>query len=394
MYMLTPNLPFSLRAATHLRQRAWVEIDRAAISSNTWNLRRLLGPKPQLMAVVKADGYGHGALNAVEAAQAGGASGYGVATLNEGIQLREGGIKAPVLVLGSITQPEELRACQDWKLMPTVSTMREVLLCESLAKWNGRIMPVHIKIDTGMTRLGVNWEEGIRIVKVLKELNFIRTVGVYTHLAITDKSSTAKKFTQIQKQRFLAVLNGLSQYQIESVDRHLANSAGTLSDNNLYFDMTRVGLAIYGQVPQSSLMQVYALRPALHVRARITLIRQVPAGVGISYNHKYVTVRKSTIAVVSIGYGDGVPRLLSGKMEILFKGKRLPQVGSITMDQLMVDATNVEDLRVGSVVTLLGTSGNQQINAFDWSQKCNTIPWEILCGFKDRLPRLVLNSSN
>nr|AUG32546.1 alanine racemase [Paulinella longichromatophora] len=397
--MSTPNVPFTTRTAnnlvlSHVRQRAWVEIDKAAIASNTYNLCKLVGPKSQLMAVVKADGYGHGALNAAEAAQSGGASSYGVATLHEGIQLREGGIQAPILVLGNITQSEELRACKEWDLMPTISTVREILLCESLARWNGYIISIHIKIDTGMTRLGINWEEGVRMIKVLKELNFVKIVGIYSHLALTDQSIVAKQFTQVQKQRWVNVLHSLSQHQIGFGYRHLANSAGTLLNNELGFDMIRVGLAIYGQIPQSNLGRIHSLQPALHLRARVTLIRHVPAGVGISYGHEYITSQPSRIAVVSIGYGDGVPRVLSGKMEVLFQGECVRQVGNITMDQLMLDATNVKGLRVGSVVTLLGSSGGRQINAFDWSQKCNTIPWEILCGLKDRLPRLVLNPND
>nr|YP_002049207.1 alanine racemase [Paulinella chromatophora]ACB42997.1 alanine racemase [Paulinella chromatophora] len=386
---ITSNL-----GSLHPRQRAWVEINRSAIEFNTRVLHKLIAPTSQLMAVVKADGYGHGALNAAESAQAGGASSYGVATLQEGVQLRQGGIQAPILVLGNLIQSEELRACHHWRLMPTISTIREALICETLGSGSGRIMPLHLKLDTGMTRLGVNWKEGSRIAKALSELKGIKIAGIYSHLAMADVSNKVETFTHLQKQRFLEVLNNLDNQNMNFGYRHLANSAGTLHDSGLHFDMVRVGLALYGQVPSSKLTSITNLKPALQLRARVTLIREVPSGVGVSYGHGHTTSIPSRLAVISIGYADGIPRVLSGQMQALFKGQRLQQVGKITMDQLILDCTSVKSLTVGSIVTLLGKSGKHQINTFDWSEKCNTIPWEILCGFKHRLPRLVLNTND
>ncbi len=387
-----PSLP--LVEAGLERRRAWVEVEAWAITANARELKRAIGPDCALMAVVKADGYGHGAVVVARAALEGGASCFGVATLGEGIQLRQAGIEAPVLVLGGLGHPEELRSCQRWQLMPTISGMREALLCQNLARGSGAPMAVQLKLDTGMTRLGAAWQEGPRLVRAIQELDAVQLAGVYSHLANADAEpevAAARDLdatTAEQKRRFDSVLESLSQQGLEPGIRHLANSAATLRSPALHYDMVRVGLALYGHSPAPHLRRVLDLQPALHLHARVTLVREVPEGVGVSYGHRFHTVRPSRLAVVGIGYADGVPRQLSNQMEVLFEGQRLAQVGAITMDQLVVDATDCPALEMGSVVTLLGSDGDQQIQPTDWSQRCGTIPWEILCGFKLRLPRL------
>ena len=171
--------------------------------------------------------------------------------------------------------------------------------------------------------------------------------------------------------------------------RHLANSAATLRSPALHYDLVRVGLALYGHRPAAHLGAAMELQPAMQVRARVSLLREVPAGVGVSYGHRFITQRPSRLAVVGIGYADGVPRLLSNQLQVLFQGQRIPQVGAITMDQLVLDATDAPELEAGSIVTLLGDDGAARIDPQAWSEPCGTIPWEILCGFKHRLPRLV-----
>ncbi|MFM8259210.1 MAG: alanine racemase [Vulcanococcus sp.] len=373
----------------HPRQRAWVEVSGAAIQANAAELCRHLAPGCALMAVVKADGYGHGAVPVARAAAAGGASRFGVATLQEGVELRQAGIQHPVLVLGNLTQPEELRTCLHWQLMPTLSSMREALLCQNLASGSGRRLAVHLKLDTGMARLGAPWQEGQRLVEAISGLEAVQLAGLYSHLADADAPGTAEDpLTQQQRQRFEQVLSGLGEAGLDPGCRHLANSAGTLRSRTLHYDQVRVGLALYGHSPAAHLGSTVQLQPAMGVRARVSLIREVPAGVGVSYGHRFITQRPSRLAVVGIGYADGVPRLLSNRLEVLHGGRRLPQVGAITMDQLVLDATDAPDLEAGAVVTLLGEEGGQRIDPRHWSEPCGTIPWEILCGFKHRLPRL------
>jgi len=374
----------------HPRQRAWVEVSEAAISANAAVLRRHLAPGASLMAVVKADGYGHGAVPVARAAAAGGASCFGVATLQEGVELRQAGIAHPVLVLGNLTQPEELRTCLHWQLMPTLSGMREALLCQNLASGSGRPLPVHLKLDTGMARLGAPWAEGPRLVEAIAGLEAVPLAGVYSHLADADAPGEGEDpLTRTQRQRFEEVLRALWRQGLDPGCRHLANSAGTLRSPALHYDLVRVGLALYGHRPAAHLGTDLALQPAMRVRARVSLIREVPAGVGVSYSHRFITSRPSRLAVVGIGYADGVPRLLSNRLQVLFRGCPVPQVGAITMDQLVLDATDVPALEAGSIVTLLGDDGDARIDPQAWSEPCGTIPWEILCGFKHRLPRLV-----
>ncbi len=371
------------------RQRAWVEVDTEAISANARSLKRCLGANTNLMAVVKADGYGHGSIPVARAALAGGASQCGVATLAEGIELRRAGIEAPILVMGNLTQAEELRSCLHWQLMPTISGMREALLCQNLASDQGQAMALQLKLDTGMARLGADWQEGPRLVAAIHELEAVQLAGLYSHLASADAApDTDDGLTSQQQQRFETVLGALHEQGLSVGSRHLANSAGTLRSAGLHYDLVRVGLSLYGHSPAPHLAGVTPLEPAMTLHARVSLIREVGAGVGVSYGHRFRTSRPSRLAVVGIGYADGVPRQLSNQLEVLFAGQRLPQVGAITMDQLVLDATDCPALEVGSVVTLLGEDGDQQITPSDWSDRCQTIPWEILCGFKHRLPRL------
>ena len=371
------------------RQRAWVEVNTAAISANASRIKRRLSSGTSLMAVVKADGYGHGSVPVARAALAGGASQCGVATLAEGIELRRAGIETPILVLGNLTQVEELRSCLHWQLMPTISGMREALLCQNLASGQGRPMQLQLKLDTGMARLGADWPEGPRLVAAIGELEAVQLAGLYSHLASADAPPSADNgLTALQQQRFESVLRALDTQSLVGVSRHLANSAATLRSESLHYDQVRVGLALYGHSPAPHLAGAIPLEPAMALHARVSLIREVPAGTGVSYGHRFKTSRASRLAVVGIGYADGVPRQLSNQLEVLFNGQRLPQVGAITMDQLILDASDCPALESGSVVTLLGQDGDQQITPSDWSDRCHTIPWEILCGFKHRLPRL------
>jgi len=374
----------------HPRQRAWVEVDEAAISRNARSLRAFLAPACELMAVVKADGYGHGALPVARAALKGGAGSLGVATLQEGVELRQAGIEAPLLVMGNLVQPEELGHCLHWGLMPTICSRREAQLCQSLATGSGRTMAVHLKLDTGMARLGVAWHEGAELLACLNELEAVDVAGVYSHLADADAPDNGgNSLTALQQHRFDSALQAMARDGLSTGRRHLANSAGTLRSPSLHYDLVRVGLALYGHSPAPHLAGCLPLEPAMAVRARVTLIRDVPAGVGVSYGHRFRTKRPSRLAVVAIGYADGVPRQLSDQMAVLFAGTQLTQVGAITMDQLVIDATDCPGLVVGSVVTLLGSDGQQEIDPRQWAQTCGTISWEILCGFKHRLPRLL-----
>jgi alanine racemase len=369
-----------------IRQRAWVEIDCAALAKNIRQIKQFLSPPTELMAVVKADAYGHGAVRVAQTALQAGATWLAIATLGEGIELREAGIVAPILILGATHTPEEVAAIAQAKLQPTICTPQQALVFSETMVALGQALPVHLKLDTGMSRLGTRWEEALEFVQLVKQLPGLKIASIYSHFATADEPDPTTMM--LQHQRFQQAIAQLKTRGIVPPRLHLSNSAATLSDRALHYDIVRVGLALYGLYPASHLRSTVALEPVLQVKARITQVKTVPAGTGVSYGHQYVCDRETRIAVVGIGYADGVPRNLSNRLQVLLRGQFIRQIGTITMDQLMLDVTDLPDVSVGEVVTLIGKDGAQEISADDWANLLGTISWEILCGFKHRLPRV------
>nr|WP_290224709.1 alanine racemase [Trichocoleus desertorum] len=376
-----------------LCERAWVEVDLNALAHNIRQIKGLLAPKTSLMAVVKADAYGHGAVTVAETVLQHGATWLGVATIPEGIALREAGIAAPILVLGATYTPEQIRAIAHWQLQPTLGSPKQALVfSETLSDMSQPpLLPVHIKLDTGMSRLGTPWQQAIAFVQLVERLPHLKIASIYSHLATAD--SPDPTIMRLQQERFEAAIAQLQATGIALPRLHLANSAATLTDANLHYDLVRVGLAMYGLYPAPHLQPVVDLKPALQVKARVTQVKTIQPGTGVSYSHKFVAEREMTIAVVGIGYADGVPRNLSNQLTGLIRGRRVRQLGAVTMDQLMIDVTDIPHLEAGEVVTLLGQDGRDRITADDWATTLGTISWEILCGFKHRLPRIAVGQS-
>jgi alanine racemase len=388
----TPSFADSQECNTYawFSQRAWVEIDLGALSDNVKQLVRFLSPRTQLMAVVKADAYGHGAVTVAKTALEAGASWLGVATVPEGIQLREGGIKAPILILGATNTAEQIHAIAHWKLQPTLCSPKQALIFSNTLeaiKYNSPL-PVHIKLDTGMSRLGTDWQQAGDFVQLVQRLPHLDIASIYSHLATADSPDPA--IMEEQHRRFEEAIAQIKSRGIKIPSLHLANSAATLADPRLHYDMVRAGLAIYGLYPAPHLQNKIKLRPVLQLKARVTHVKTIAAGTGVSYGHKFIAPREMRIAVVGIGYADGVPRSLSQQMQVLLRCQRLQQIGTITMDQLMIDVSSIPDVQEGEIVTLLGEQGRETITADDWANQLNTISWEILCGFKHRLPRVAV----
>lgn len=375
------------------QERAWVEVNVSAIAHNVRQLCHLLSAQTKLMAVVKADAYGHGATTVAQAVLKAGATWLGVATIPEGIELREAGIQAPILVLGANHTPEQLRAIAHWKLQPTLCTPRQALIFAEVLTALPQHCPlsVHLKLDTGMSRLGTPWQEAAEFVQLVQRLPNLTIASVYSHLATAEDSN--QSIAKQQQQRFEAAIAQINACGIHPPCLHLANSGGTLSDASFHYDLVRVGLAIYGLYPAEHLRTTLLLKPALQVKARVTQVKTIPAATGVSYGHRFIADRDMPIAVVAIGYADGIPRNLSNQMEALVRGQRVPQIGAVTMDQIMLDVSAVPDVQEGEVVTLLGQDGNQSIAADDWAATLGTISWEILCGFKHRLPRIAIGQA-
>jgi len=338
------------------------------------------------MAVVKADGYGHDAELVSQSDIKGGASQLGVATLNEGIKLRSSGVKIPILILGNLYTKSDLNICFKNDLMPTISSIRECLICNNIGKHFGLKFPLHLKVDTGMSRLGFEYNKFVQQFEKIKSFENISIEGIYSHLSSADEinSFDPKSTTQLQRKKFQELLKEINIDRNKNIKIHLANSAGMLLDKDFHFHMVRVGLSMYGYNPLSKINNNISLKPALFLKSKVAFTRIIDKGVSVSYGGKFVSRRKTKLAVLSIGYADGVPRNLSGKINVIYNNKFYPQVGSITMDQMMVDITDSDEIKVGSTMVLIGSEGDKTISPVDWARESNTIPWEILCSFNNR----------
>jgi alanine racemase len=366
--------------------RAWIEIDRGAIAHNIRALESLLQPETDLLAVVKANAYGHGAVQVATLAQQIGVKYFGVATVPEGIELRQAGIHASILVMGAVQTRNQIEAIAQWNLEPTLCNPAQAKIFSQVLTDS---LSVHLKLDTGMSRLGHPWEQAVEFIEQVMALPHLHIASIYSHLATADDPDPS--FMKEQQARFEAVIGQLHQADIPIPALHLANSAGTLCSPAFHYDRVRVGLALYGIYPGPQFEAGIELKPVMQVRARIAQVKDLPPGVGVSYGHRYVTSKPCRIAIVSIGYADGVPRPLSNQMQVLIQRQRVPQLGVVTMDQIVIDISNVTDAAVGDIVTLLGQDGDSSILAEDWAAPLGTIPYEIVCGFQQRLPRIEIN---
>ncbi len=369
--------------------RAWVEIDLAAIKHNVQQLKSLVLPSTELMAIVKADAYGHGAVGVSQTALQAGASWLGVATIPEGIQLRKAGITAPIAILGATNSVDEMRAIAEHRLQATICTPKQALVFHEVLQTLDVQVSVHLKIDTGMSRLGTDWRSATEFVQLVSGLPQLEIESVYSHLATADELDCT--ILRTQQQRFTKVVEALHEAGIYPRRLHLSNTAGMLADRNLHFDIVRPGLGIYGLYPAQHLKDKIDLCPAMQVKARITQIKEVSAGSGISYGYSFIAPTNMKVATVAIGYADGVPRGLSNRINVVVRDRVVQQVGTITMDQCLIDVTQVPAAEVGDAVTILGKA--ERSTADDWANTLGTISWEILCGFKHRLPRLYVTQS-
>ncbi len=354
-------------------------VDLDAIRANAQLLVKAAAPA-QLMAVVKADGYGHGAVPAAQAALAGGATWLGVALVEEGRHLRSNGIDAPILLL---SEPPIDAAVETVALglTPTVYTKEGISALNEAAAASGSTVAVHLKIDTGMRRVGVDPEHALQIAELVQNSPSLSLSGTMTHLAVADESIAG---AEQQLERFDAVLTAMRAHGIDPGCCHASNSAGLLSVERGKYDMVRTGIALYGLPPVATEL---ALEPALSLVSRVGFVKRVHADEGISYGWRYHTAHETTIVTVPIGYADGVRRAMwAVGGEVLIRGRRFPIAGTVTMDQLMVDVGNAEVV-VGDLVTLLGRDGAERITADDWGSALGTISYEVVSGLSPRVPR-------
>jgi alanine racemase len=370
------------------QQRAWVEIDLPALGHNVREIRRLLTPETAIMAVVKADAYGHGAIDVARTVLAAGVSWLAVATVPEGIELRAAGITAPILVLGAVNSAIQVEAIANWNLQPTICNLQQATLISKalVASRVNSPLNVHLKIDTGMSRLGENWQQAVAFFREVKTLPMLQIASLYSHLATSEDTDTT--ILNMQCDRFDRAIAAIQTAGYKLPLLHLANSGGILAGARLHYQLVRPGLILYGVYPAPQLRSQIDLLPVMSVKARISQVKEIAAGTGVSYGYRFIADRDMRIAVVGIGYADGIPRRLSDRMTVAIRGRSIPQIGAITMDQIVLDVSQIPDLQVGEIVTILGRDGGVEISVDDWANQLGTISWEILCGFKHRLPRV------
>jgi alanine racemase len=353
--------------------RTWVEVDHAALSHNLKAARKMAG-KAGIMAVVKANGYGHG-LNEVAATLSPGIDVFAVASLGEAIQLRGTEKKKPILLL-SAALPVEYPEIGRRGFIPTISSLKEARLYADAAPKNA---PIHFKIDTGMGRLGALPEEAFSILRDIRKLS-LTLHSISTHLASADSD---RNLTRQQLKEFEKLISYIREFE-PKVPIHVLNSAGTMLFPAHAHDLVRIGLLLYGISPLPRFQKL--LKPALSWKASITFLNDLPKGHGISYGSTYRTPRPMKVAVLPVGYADGYPRHLSSKGTfVLIKGKRCPVLGRVTMDQIMVDVSAIKGIKVGDEAVLVGKQGKEEITATEVAQKADTIPWHLFCGITGRV---------
>ncbi len=377
-------------------RRAWANIDLDAISSNMKAIRNYVGEKNKIMAVVKADGYGHGYLEVAKTLIGSGANALAVAFMDEAIQLRECGIDVPVLILG-YTHTSYAEELIEKNIMPNCYTYEMAKAMSDAGKKLNKIGKIHIKIDTGMGRVGFRYcgeeEENNRTIHEIEKISRLPNLeidGIFTHFSVADEDDD--QYTDTQFKLFSDLCNKLKERNIKINLCHCCNSAGLVRFPKYHMDMVRPGIILYGLMPGDFIdKNILKLYPAMSLKAKITNIKTVGPDASVSYGRKYITERPTKIATVSIGYADGYSRILSGKTSVLVGGEKCPQIGAICMDQCMIDVSGVQNIQIGDEVTLFGKdSFGNEIPIEEIADIMGTINYEILCVIGKRVPRVYI----
>lgn len=366
---------------------SYAEIELAAIAFNLNGIRKKVGAAVRIMAVVKANAYGHGDVAVADFVEKDFADYFGVAFVEEGVTLRKSGIKKPIHVF-TLPVKNQIGLNFDFNLEPTVCSATEVDLLEREARKRKQSIAVHLKIETGMNRIGVNPKDMGELVSALQNSKRVEVKGVYTHFATADQKD--KSFAEQQFNHFMAATETLRRHAIQPELVHCANSSAILDLPQMYCSMVRPGITMYGYYPSFETSRSIPLKPAMSVKTTVSMVKTINSGESVSYGRRFVARKRTSIATLPLGYADGYSRLLTGKGIVLIHGKRFPIVGTICMDQMMVDVGNA-DVVAGDEAVLIGAQDNQRISCWDLAERIGTIPYEILCGVSARMPRIYKN---
>ncbi|NCO23822.1 MAG: alanine racemase [bacterium] len=353
----------------------WTEVNLDAIAQNVKNIKKLIGKKKELMAVVKGNAYGHDILEISSVVLENGATRLAVARLEEAIFLRKAGITVPILVLGLTLKPQA-ESLVSYDITPTVCEFEMIeKLSESAVQMN-KMTKIHLKVDTGMGRIGIFPDDVLKFIKRIKTLKNVEIEGIFTHFSVADEKD--KFYTEEQFRKFIEILTILEKEGIKIPIKHVGNSATLLDLPHMWLDMVRPGLAIYGLYPSKEVKKTINLIPAQQFKTKIVFIKELPRGESISYGRTYITKRRMRVASLPVGYADGYNRLLSNQGEVLVRGQRVPIIGRVCMDQCMIDVTNLTQVEIGDEVVLWGRQGEEMITVEEIAQKIRTINYEIV----------------
>jgi len=373
-----------LKTAHDIERATRAVINLRAVFHNIAKIRKRIGDKRHLMAVVKADGYGHGSVEVSRTGLESGADCLGVALPEEGQQLREAGIEVPILVLGLI-HPSEASKVIDSSLEQTVCSLALAEALDQEARKASVRVNVHVKVDTGMGRIGVKPEDVYAFVERIQRLRNLNVRGVFTHLASADQAD--KTFSMRQIHVFDQMIREMQLKGVEIPLKHMANSAAILDLPESYYDLVRPGIMIYGHYPSEEVNRSVKLQPAMTLKTKISFLKTVPPGTSISYGRAFITDNETTVATIPVGYGDGYSRLLSGRGEVLINGSRAPLVGRVCMDMCMIDVSQISNVKPGDEVILFG----EDLSVDEIAAIVGTINYEILCAVGKRVPRIYVS---
>ena len=364
--------------------RMYAAIDMDALR---YNIKKMQSLKPGMktLVVIKADAYGHGAVTIAKRI-ADMADYYGVATVDEAVELRKAGITTPILIIG-YTASDDFEKLLDYDITQAVYDIAECRKLSDLAESRGTKAKVHIKVDTGMSRIGFQADaNGIEEASKLKDFPGLTIEGIFTHYAKADEMD--KQYALKQKERFLTFIKGLEDRGITFALKHIDNSAGTMEMPDEGFDMFRLGIVTYGLYPSDEIDKSVEIHPVMSLVAHVAHVKTVPEGRGVSYGWTFVTCRPTRIATITCGYADGYPRALSNKGHVIIHGRYAPIIGRVCMDQIMVDVTEIPETAVGDAVTLLGREGDAVITVEELAEPAASFNYEFVCGVARRVPRV------
>lgn len=379
----------------HFLKRTWAEIDLDALSYNYRYIRSITAPTAKMMGVVKADAYGHGVKAVASVLSKEGCDWFAVSNLEEAIQLREFGFSTPILILG-FTPAEEAGQLAARHISQTVYSDEYARALSREAEKAGVTVNIHIKVDTGMSRIGYFYQSSEEDAASVEEaasscqLPGLHPEGIFTHFAVADSGEDGEAFTQRQFDLFMEMIDLLEKRGVHFELRHCCNSAGILTHPEMHLDMVRPGIILYGHAPSDWMEGQYPLKPVMSLRSVISQVKTVPSGTTVSYGRIYMADHPVRVATVPIGYADGYPRPISGRSKALVHGKEVPSIGRVCMDQMMLDVSDVPEAKEGDLVTLFGQDGDAFLPMEQISTLADTISYETACLIGRRVPRVYL----